>query len=103
MTTMIDEARMKLADESSKDNKITPLEELLTDMITNDNIAAKILAEGKTLKGAMDMIRQEAKKDAKGGVGYVSDKRAVEIAEEYYGIADTARTSEHVIDIVDLL
>lgn len=103
MMTLVDRARMKLAEESSKDSGVTPLEEMLTDRITSSGIAEKILKDDKTLKGAMEKIREEARKGAKKGCGYVSDKRALEIAEEYYGITDTAQTNAGVIDIADFL
>jgi len=77
------------------------IEEHLTGICTSDTVAAKILQEGKSLKGACDSIREVAKKNAVGGVGAVSDEDAYRMAEEYYEIN---RAEKHeTLNVLDLL
>ena len=100
---MINEAIEKLTKEMMKMNDpfSQAIEEHLTGICTSDTIAAKILQEGKSLKGACDSIREVAKKNAVGGVGAVSDEDAYRMAEEYYGIN---RTEKHeTLNVLDLL
>lgn len=100
---MINEAIEKLTKEMMKMNDpfSQAIEEHLTGICTSDTIAAKILQEGKSLKGACDSIREVAKKNAVGGVGVVSDENAYRIAEEYYGIK---RAEKHeTLNVLDLL
>ena len=101
----IDEAIKKMTEECEKNPQLIPLEEYLTGICTTDEIAEKILTEGKTLKGAMDKIRTKAKKDAVAGVGIVSDTEAFEMVREYYGIVlgGPKKPKKDIIDLDDLL
>lgn len=100
---MINKAIEKLTKEMMKMNDpfAQAIEEHLTGICTSDTVAAKILQEGKSLKGACDSIRVLAKKNAVGGVGVVSDEDAYKMAEEYYGIS---RAEKHeTLNVLDLL
>lgn len=100
---MINKAIEKLTKEMMKMNDpfAQAIEEHLTGICTSDTVAAKILQEGKSLKGACDSIRGVAKKNAVGGVGVVSDEDAYKMAEEYYGIS---RAEKHeTLNVLDLL
>ena len=100
---MINEAIEKLTKEMMKMNDTfsQAIEEHLTGICTSDTIAAKILQDGKSLKGACDSIREVAKKNAVGGVGAVSDEDAYRMAEEYYEIN---RAEKHeTLNVLDLL
>lgn len=100
---MVDKAIEKLTREMMQLNDpfTQAIEEHLTEICTSDTVAAKILQEGKSLKGACDSIREVAKKNAAGGVGVVSDEDAYRMAEEYYGIS---RAEKHeTLNVLDLL
>lgn len=100
---MINKAIEKLTKEMMKMNDpfAQAIEEYLTGICTSDTVAAKILQEGKSLKGACDSIREVAKKNAVGGVGVVSDEDAYRMAEEYYEIN---RAEKHeTLNVLDLL
>ena len=100
---MINKAIEKLTKEMMKLNDpfSQAIEEHLTGICTSDTVAAKILQEGKSLKGACDSIREVAKKNAVGGIGAVSDEDAYRMAEEYYEIK---RAEKHeTLNVLDLL
>ena len=101
----IEEAIKKMSIECEKSPELVPLEEYLTGICTTDEIAEKILAKDKTLKGAMDKIRTKAKKDAVSGVGIVSDTEAFGMVREYYGIVlgGPKKPKKDIIDLDDLL
>lgn len=61
-------------------------EQLLQQATSCPEVAEKILAEKKSLAGALDAIKAEAKKHAVGGCGCVDEAQAVEIACRYYNI-----------------
>lgn len=102
---MIDKAIAKITDEMMKSNNpaIRHIEEHLTALCTNEGIAGKILAEGKTLKGAYNAMKEEARRMA-GGSGEIciSDEDGFRIVDEYFGISADKGTSAK-IDIMDLL
>lgn len=104
---MIDKAIEKLTKEMMKadDPAIQMIEEHLTKVCTTDEIAEKILAEGKTLKGALDAMQAEAKKKAVNGVGVFSDEEGFRIVEGYFGISDVRETKREQdnINILDLI
>lgn len=64
-------------------------EQLLQLATSCPEVAEKILAEKKSLAGALDAIKAEAKKHAVGGCGCVDEAQAVEIACKYYNIKVT--------------
>lgn len=73
--------------EKAKDSCSKYIAEQLLQMATScPEVAEKILAEKKTLAGALDAIKAEAKKHAVGGCGCVDEAQAVEIACQYYDI-----------------
>lgn len=61
-------------------------EQLLQQATSCPEVAEKILAEKKSLAGALDAIKAEAKKHTVGGCGCVDEAQAVEIACRYYNI-----------------
>lgn len=90
------------------------LEEHLTEICTNDIVAGKLLANGKSLKSHVDDIvtemREEAKKAKKGNVGCagISDVEAFRRVEEYYEIKPedkkyAAAPAPGVINLSDFL
>lgn len=64
-------------------------EQLLQLATSCPEVAEKILEQKKTLTGALDAIKAEAKKHAVGGCGCVDEAQAVEIACKYYNIKTT--------------
>lgn len=69
-------------------------EQLLQLATSCPEIAEKILAGKKSLAGALDAIKAEAKKHAVGGCGCVDEAQAVEIACKYYNIKVTEPAAE---------
>ena len=98
---MIDKAIAKITEEMMKtdDPAIRAIEEHLTERCTNTAVAEKLLDPEKTLKGALDAMRAEAKKRAVDGVGVISD------VEEYFGISEIRETKHEQdnINILDLI
>lgn len=81
--------------EQAKDPCSKYIAEQLLQMVTScPQAAEKILAEKKTLAGALDAIKAEAKKHAVGGCGCVDEAQAVEIACKYYNIKATKPAAE---------
>lgn len=81
--------------EASKDSCSKYIAEQLLQMATScPEVAEKILEQKKTLAGALDAIKAEAKKHAVGGCGCVDEAQAVEIACKYYNIKATEPTAE---------
>lgn len=73
--------------EKAKDACSKYIAEQLLQLATScPEVAEKILAEKKSLAGALDAIKAEAKKHAVGGCGCVDEVQAVEIACKYYDI-----------------
>ena len=76
--------------EQAKDPCSKYIAEQLLQLATScPEVAEKILAEKKSLAGALDAIKAEAKKHAVGGCGCVDEAQAVEIACKYYNIKAT--------------
>lgn len=102
---MIDKAIAKITDEMMKSNNpaIRHIEEHLTAICTNEEVAEKILAEGKTLQGAYNAMKNEARRMS-GGSGEIciSDEDGFRIADEYFGISAN-KDAPAKIDIMDLL
>lgn len=86
--------------EKAKDPRSKYIAEQLLQLATScPEVAEKILEEKKTLGGALEAIKAEAKKHAVGGCGCVDEAQAVEIACKYYSIkakpaAEPAATSQ---------
>lgn len=76
--------------EKAKDSCSKYIAEQLLQLATScPEVAEKILEQKKTLAGALDAIKAEAKKHAVGGCGCVDEAQAVEIACKYYSIKPT--------------
>lgn len=76
--------------EAAKDPCSKYIAEQLLQLATScPEVSEKILEQKKTLAGALDAIKAEAKKHAAGGCGCVDEAQAVEIACKYYNIEDT--------------
>ena len=73
--------------EAAKDPCSKYIAEQLLQLATScPKVAEKILEEKKTLAGALEAIKAEAKKHAVAGCGCVDEAQAVEIACKYYSI-----------------
>lgn len=81
--------------EAAKDSCSKYIAEQLLQLATScPEVAEKILAEKKSLAGALDAIKAEAKKHAVGGCGCVDEAQAVKIACKYYNIKATKPAAE---------
>lgn len=76
--------------EAAKDPCSKYIAEQLLQLATScPEVAEKILAEKKSLTGALDAIKAEAKKHAVGGCACIDEIQTMEIACEYYNIKAT--------------
>lgn len=81
--------------EKAKDSCSKYIAEQLLQLASScPEVAEKILEQKKTLAGALDAIKAEAKKHAVGGCGCVDEAQAVEIACKYYNIKVTEPAAE---------
>lgn len=81
--------------EKAKDSCSKYIAEQLLQLASScPEVAEKILAEKKSLAGALDAIKAEAKKHAVGGCGCVDEAQAVKIACKYYNIKATKPAAE---------
>lgn len=103
MNPKINEAIAKLTEEATKagDPLSIFIEEHLTDKITNEDIANKILDEDKTIAALIKQIKAKAKEQAVNGVGVISDDDVRKMTDEYFGIDNTE--PKKMIDVMDLL
>lgn len=101
---MINKAIAKITDEMMKID--TPLaigiEEHLTEACKSENVAAKLLDKGKSLKTCCDQVTAEAKKRAKNGVTYMPPQEVFAMVDEYYGISNIHEPPQ-IINIMDLI
>lgn len=100
---MIDKAIAKITKEmmESENPAIRRIEEHLTGICTNEAVAQKILSDGKTLGGAYEAMKAEARRMA-GGSGEICipDEDGFRIVDRYFGIEDATAKK---IDVMDLL
>lgn len=74
--------------EKAKDPYSKYIAEQLLQLATScPEVAEKILAEKKSLAGALDAIKAEAKKHAVGGCGCIDEIQTMEIACKYYDLS----------------
>ena len=59
---------------------------LLQHLEANPGDAEKVLAEGKTVKGSLSFMRDEAKKKQSGNVAVLTPQEGFDIVLKYYGI-----------------
>lgn len=105
---MIDKAIAKLTREmmEANDPGIQAIEEHLTKICTTDEIAKKILAEGKTLEGALKEIENAARKrqTRNGSCVCISDAEGFRIIDEYFDIVHLiGKANRDNINILDLI
>lgn len=81
--------------EKAKDSCSKYIAEQLLQLASScPEVAEKIFEQKKTLAGALDAIKAEAKKHAVGGCGCVDEAQAVKIACKYYNIKATKPAAE---------
>lgn len=101
---MINKAIAKITDEMMKID--TPLaigiEEHLTEACRNENIAAKLLDDSKSLKACCDKVTAEARKRAKNGVYAFPSDEVYVMVDEYYGISNVPKPAKK-INVMDLM
>lgn len=105
---MIDKAIGKITDEMMKIG--TPLsrfvEEHLTEICKNEEVAEKLLAEDKSLKEICKKIEDAARKVMVGNQAQIPDAEVLQMARDYYEITDEDLNAKRVhserVDILDL-
>ena len=101
---MINKAIARITDEMMKidDPLAQMLEEHLTEICTNEQIAEKLLDPKKTLAKLHGKIWDEARNRKKGNGAYIPDEEIFRIADQYYGIQQKA-PKQKAINVLDLL
>lgn len=101
---MIDKAIAKITGEMMKID--TPLaigiEEHLTEVCKSENVAEKLLDEGKSLKACCDKVTAEARKRAKNNVYAFPSEEVYAMVDEYYGISNAPEPAKK-INVMDLM
>ncbi len=86
----MENAIMKINTEMQKDASNEYLEIIghyIIDRCTSDESIAKAVNDGKTLAGAMDAIKTEARKKAKGNCGVMKDREIFDAVDKYLNAA----------------
>lgn len=93
---IIDKAIKHITDQAIDINEplTTMIEEHLTEICNNEEIANKLLNEKKTLKQLNKNIWNTAKQRKQGNCAYIPDAEIYETVEEYYNIIDTEKNTE---------
>jgi len=107
---MKDKAIAKITEEAMAINDPVAfgIEEHLTEICTNDTVARKILAEGKSLKTIYDKVWAEARKRRTGGKNcvFIPPAEVYAMIDEYYGIneqtAQPRKSDQNKVDVLDL-
>ncbi|MDB5054440.1 MAG: hypothetical protein JWM44_2490 [Bacilli bacterium] len=88
---MLLEANQKLEAEMEQGKKYVKVigQYLLDHLKKNPADAAAIMTEGKTIKGSIDAMRQEATKEENGGM--LSDPEGYAVVLHYFGIDGQAK------------
>lgn len=92
MSTKTDEAVRKLTEQCKGKDYLIPFEEYLTGIMTDD-IADKVLADGKSLQGCFDHMKNIAQKRKTGNFAYIPPEEGYKIIRDYYGISVSKRES----------
>lgn len=101
---LTDKAKAKLAEEINGKDHLIPFEEYLTEICETDEIAEKILAEGKSLEGCFKHMEAIARKRKTGNFAYIPPEEGFRIIREYYGIGKAHEEEKaDAVDIMDLL
>ncbi len=90
MSTKTDEAVRMLTEQCKDKDYLIPFEEYLTGIMTDD-IADKVLADGKSLQGCFDHMKSIAQKRKTGNFAYIPPEEGYEIIRDYYGISISKR------------
>lgn len=69
----------------------------IIDRCSNDIVAARVGAEGKTLKGAMDAVVAAARKVQKGNCAVLLPKDVFGEVDKYFGIPTDLRAQEQAM------
>ena len=99
----------KINDEMQKDPANKYLEAVghyVIDKCGSDKNAEAVLDEKKTLKGCMDAVMEEARKQAKNGVCVMADEEVYSLVDKYFsftGEESIFLPSKGVLDLADFL
>lgn len=93
MPMVIDIVRDRMA--TAKARSVSVLGEVLTEWLLAHKAEAEQVVEGKTLSGAFEAIKGEARKQG-GNCGVLDDREALRIALIYFGITCVDASAEPV-------
>lgn len=88
----ITQEMMADAVDGKPDPNLQAIEEMLTEICTTDEVAEKLLADGKSLQGAYKAMEDVARKNQKNNRCCIPPHQAMEIIKEYYGITRNTTT-----------
>lgn len=94
---MMEKALLKIRKEmeENKDQYVKVIGDYLINYINkNPDTANSFCAEGKTIKGSIAVMKEEARKQQKGGVAVLTDEEGFKIILDYFGISDKNITCE---------
>ena len=75
-----------------KDNRLLMvISDSLLAMCSDEDVCKKLLADGKSLKGALEAMKNEARKQASKGCACLSFDEGMDIVKKYFGI-ETAKS-----------
>lgn len=91
-------AVMKIRDEMAENAKNTYVQVvgdfLLEHLQQHPEAAEKILANGKSIKGSLNAMKEEARKHQVDGCGVLTDEEGYAVVLRYFGIDTTATKPE---------
>ncbi|MHC1722768.1 MAG: hypothetical protein AB9836_06135 [Aminipila sp.] len=91
MSELTNRAIAHITDQMMQDQNnpaIVFIEEHLTNICTTEAVANKLLTEGKSLKKALNQIKEVARKRQVGGCGFVPPDEGLSLVEQYYDIEE---------------
>lgn len=100
---MLEEVRTKITDEKKAGALIGRLGDyILAELLTSEDAAAKIGAEGKNLKGCAKSVTDKARQQATDGCAVIENSAVYGWVREYYGI-DNAPAAPKLVSLFDLI
>lgn len=98
---MLEEVRAKVEDEKKAGALIGHIGDyILAELLTTEDAAAKIGAEGKSLKDCAKSVTDKARQQAKDGCAVVEDTVVYGWVKEYYGIQAAAAKHVSLLDLI---
>lgn len=94
-------AKLRAEMEQNQNNRyVQTVGKFLVDFIRrNPGAEANIMAEGKTIKGSLAAMKEEARKNQVDGVGMLTDEEGFAVVLKYYGIDAAPKAASRGLDV----